>query len=70
MTSYPHTLKKQAEAALSDPHFDFIATYHGVADLRRLARKYPGVLDGQTIYALEQLLQYQTDSYEHLVDSS
>jgi hypothetical protein len=38
------------------PTFDFIATYHAVADLRRLARKHPGVLDTQTIGALERLL--------------
>ena len=57
MDAYPHTLKNQAEAALVDPHFDFIAKYHAVADLRRLARKHPGVLDGQTIDALERLLQ-------------
>ncbi len=57
MSTYPHTLKNQAEAALVDPRFDFIAKYHAVADLRRLAKKYPGVLDRQTISALEQLLQ-------------
>ena len=57
MASFPHTLKSQAEAALDNPRFDFIATYHAVADLRRLARKHPGVLDGQTISALERLLQ-------------
>jgi hypothetical protein len=56
MDAYPQTLKDQAEAALNDPHFDFIATYHAVADLRRLARKHPGVLDTQTIGALERLL--------------
>jgi hypothetical protein len=50
-------LKNQAETALIDPRFDFIAKYHAVADLRRLARKHPGVLDRQTIRALEQLLQ-------------
>ena len=56
MNSYAHTLKDQAEAALTDPRFDFVAKYHAVADLRRLARKHPGVLDGQTICALERLL--------------
>ncbi len=56
MTSFLHTLKNQAEAALTNPRFDFIAKYHAVADLRRLAQKHPGVLDGQTISALEQLL--------------
>ncbi len=57
MTSYSHTLKTQAETALEDPRFDFIAKYHAVADLRQLARKHPGVLDERTIDALEQLLQ-------------
>ncbi|BBO68771.1 hypothetical protein DSCA_27010 [Desulfosarcina alkanivorans] len=57
MAAYPHTLKSQAEAALDDPHFDFIATYHAVADLRRLAQKHPGVLDEGTLFALERLLQ-------------
>ncbi len=57
MHTFPYTLKNHAEAALNDPRFDFIATYHAVADLRRLARKHPGVLDGQTIFALEGLLQ-------------
>ena len=57
MASYSHTLKNQAEAALTDHRFDFIAKYHAVADLRRLARKHPGVLDGQTIGALKRLLQ-------------
>lgn len=55
--SFPHTLKSRAETALNDPCFDFIAKYHAVADLRRLARKHPEVLDGQTIGALERLLQ-------------
>jgi hypothetical protein len=50
-------LKNQAETALIDPRFDFIAKHHAVADLRRLARKHPGVVDGQTIDALERLLQ-------------
>ncbi|MEE4114018.1 MAG: SidJ-related pseudokinase, partial [Desulfobacteraceae bacterium] len=50
-------MKNQAEAALTNPCFDFIAKYHAVADLRRLAKKYPGVLDGQTLFALKQLLQ-------------
>jgi hypothetical protein len=57
MASFPHTLKSQAEAALDDPRFDFIATYHAVADLRRLARTHMQVLDGQTIGAVERLLQ-------------
>lgn len=57
MTSYSDTLKNQAEAALIDPRFDFFAKYHAVADLRSLARRHPGVLDGQTIASLEQLLQ-------------
>ena len=57
MDAYTQTLKGQAEAALVDPCFDFIAKYHAVADLRRLARKHTGVLDGQTICALEQLVQ-------------
>ncbi|WP_372679477.1 SidJ-related pseudokinase [Desulfosarcina sp.] len=57
MNAYPHTLKNQAETALVDPRFDFIAKYHAVADLRRLAKKHPGVLDRQTIFALKQLLQ-------------
>jgi hypothetical protein len=59
MTSFPHTLKNQAEAALDDPRFDFIATYHAVADLRRLARTHTEVLDGQTIGAIERLLLSQ-----------
>jgi hypothetical protein len=59
MTSFPHTLKNQAEAALDDTRFDFIATYHAVADLRRLARTNPEILDGQTIGAIERLLQGQ-----------
>ena len=59
MTPYPHNFKSQAEAALDDPRFDFIATYHAVADLRRLARTHTEVLDGQTIGALERLLQGQ-----------
>ena len=57
MDAYPHTLKDQAEGALVDPRFDFIAKYHAIADLRRLAKKHPGVLDRQTIFALKQLLQ-------------
>ncbi|MBC2710192.1 MAG: SidJ-related pseudokinase [Desulfosarcina sp.] len=57
MVHYPNTLKGQAEAALDDPRFDFIAKHHAVADLRRLARKHMGVLDGHTISALERLLQ-------------
>jgi len=55
-TGYLYTLKVQAEAALTDPCFDFIATYHAVTDLRRLARKTPEILNGQTIDALERLL--------------
>ena len=54
---FAHTLKGQAETALTDPCFDFIAKYHAVTDLRQLARKQPGVLDDITISALEQLLQ-------------
>lgn len=57
MESYPRTLKTQAETALIDPNFDFIAKYHAVADLRRLARKHPTVLDDRTIDAVERLLQ-------------
>ncbi len=57
MPTFTITLKGQAEAALVDPRFDFIAKYHAVADLRRLARNHPGVLDGLTLVALEQLLQ-------------
>ena len=56
MTSFPHTLKNQAETALVEPRFDFIAKYHAVADLRRLAQKHPGVLDSQTIFSVEKLL--------------
>ncbi|BBO92283.1 SidJ-related pseudokinase [Desulfosarcina ovata] len=52
-----HSIKKQAEAALTGVHFDFIAKYHAVTDLRRLARKEPGTLDRETITALEQLLR-------------
>jgi hypothetical protein len=51
------SLKARAEAALGDPHFDFIAKYHAVADLRRLARQTPGILDHATICALEELLK-------------
>lgn len=54
---FAHTLKGQAETALTDPCFDFIAKYHAVTDLRQLARKQPGVLDEITINSLEQLLQ-------------
>ncbi len=57
MHAYADTLKNRAETALIDNRFDFIAKYHAVADLRQLAKKHPGVLDRQTIYALEQLLQ-------------
>ncbi len=56
MNTYPASLKSRAESALNDPHFDFIATYHAVADLRRLARQHPGLLDAATISALRQLL--------------
>ena len=56
MSAYPTTLKSRAESALTDPHFDFIATYHAVADLRRLAVQHPGLLDGDTIFALRRLL--------------
>jgi hypothetical protein len=56
MSTYPHTLKHQAETALVDPRFDFIAKYHAVADLRRLAQTHPDVLDGQTISAIGRLL--------------
>jgi len=57
MNAFPQTLKNQAETALVDPRFDFIAKYHAIADLRRLARKHPAVLAGQAIAALAQLLQ-------------
>lgn len=63
MESYFLTLKSQAEAALTDPDFDFIAAYHAVADLRRLARRHPGVLDHQTVGSLEHLLQSKRFSH-------
>jgi hypothetical protein len=56
MSSYPNVLKKQAEKALADPNFDFIATYHAVTDLRRLARKKPDVLNDQTVLSLKEFL--------------
>jgi hypothetical protein len=54
--SFSHTLKEQAEAALTDSRFDFIAKYHAVSDLRRLARKKTEVLDEESLLALERLL--------------
>ncbi len=57
MSTYPRTVKRQAEQALVDSRFDFIAKYHAVADLRQLARKTPPITDLQTITALEALLQ-------------
>jgi hypothetical protein len=62
MDDYPLTLKSQAESALNDPHFDFIATYHAVADLRRLARQHPDTLDGATISKITRLLNSQAFS--------
>ncbi len=56
MPTYAHTLKKQALSALLDPSFDFIATYHAVADLRRLAQKHPGVMDERTVETAARLL--------------
>ena len=56
-SSFPAALKAQSEEALTHPHFDFIAKYHAVSDLRRLARKHAGVLDDKTLAALEDLLQ-------------
>lgn len=58
-SSFPVKLKAQAEEALTHPHYDFIAKYHAVADLRQLARKHTGVLDEKTLCALEHLLQTQ-----------
>ena len=55
-TPYPQTLKGQAESALIDSSFDFIAKYHAVADLRWLARKHTDILDGQTLVILTQFL--------------
>jgi hypothetical protein len=57
MADYPHTLKQQAEQALVDSRFDFIAKYHAVTDLRQLVHKTPNVLDRQTITAVEILLR-------------
>ena len=57
MSAYPKTLKKQAEHALVDANFDFIAKYHAVTDLRRLLKKAPDILDRQTIFAVTTLLQ-------------
>ena len=57
MSSYSKQLKSQAEKALVDPNFDFIATYHAVSDLRRLAKNTPETLDEQTISSLKELLQ-------------
>lgn len=57
MSAYATTLKQQAENALVDSRFDFIAKYHAVTDLRRLVRKTPYVLDRQTISAVETLLR-------------
>ncbi len=54
--SLSQSLKERAEDALTDPHFDFIAKYHAVSDLRRLARQAPGILDDATIAAVEHLL--------------
>lgn len=57
MPAYLQTRKHQAETALVDSRFDFIAKYHAVGDLRRLASSDPELLDGATIAALETLLQ-------------
>jgi hypothetical protein len=57
MPSTPCTLKHQAESALVDSCFDFIAKYHAVTELRQLARKTPDVLDQKTITAVETLLK-------------
>jgi hypothetical protein len=57
MSSSAQSLKSRAEAALNDSRFDFIAKYHAVADLRRLAKQHPAVLDAQTIHALKGLLR-------------
>jgi len=56
-SSFPATLKARSEEALTHPHYDFIAKYHAVADLRRLARKHTGVIDEKTLDALEHLLR-------------
>ncbi len=50
-------IKQQAEHALVDPQFDFIAKYHAVTDLRRLLRHTPNSLDRKTLAAVEALLQ-------------
>jgi hypothetical protein len=55
--SYAQSLKNRAEAALNDSRFDFIAKYHAVADLRRMAKQQPAVLDEQTLQALKGLLR-------------
>ena len=57
MSSYSKQLKNQAEKALNDPNFDFIATYHAVSDLRRLAKNTPDTLDEQTLLSLKELLE-------------
>jgi hypothetical protein len=57
MPSYPYPRKHQAESALVDSRFDFIAKYHAVTDLRQLARETPAVLDQETIAAVETLLR-------------
>jgi len=56
---FPQTLKRQSETALTRSRFDFIAKYHAVADLRRLARRHTEVLDEQTLAALGHLLRSQ-----------
>ena len=65
--SFPQALKCQAETALTSSHFDFIAKYHAVADLRRLAHQQTTILDDQTLVALAQLLQ--TQDVEHVRQS-
>jgi len=57
MSTYPRQLKKQAESALCDSRYDFIATYHAVNDLRQLARHHTGILDALTLAAVAELLQ-------------
>ena len=57
MLTDPHSVKSQAETALVDNHFDFIAKYHAIADLRHLARTTPHRLDERTIGALGILLR-------------
>ena len=56
MSTYPYTLKQQAEQALVDSRFDFIAKYHAVTDLRSMAHKTAHILDQQTIAAVESLI--------------